>query len=425
MSANGKMAWAKIGVVVLVLGCGAGIPAYGFAGGTGAPNDPYRIATVADLVAIGSDSGLLDKCFVLVNDLDLDPNLPGGRVFTAALIAPDPDPDVHIGGAQPFRGVFDGQGHTLHRLCLAVPYGHEAGLFGNLGGLVKDLHLQDVRVSGAPCGALVGMSTQGTILRCSVRGRVMGSDYLGGLAGGAFRITLLQCESRADVTGDAKSVAGGLVGSIFGMRSQVVECRAAGTVTGGESAGGLIGRSDSTIVLRCAAVCQVAADQMAGGLIGHGPGNGPAADCYARGSVAGAVVGGLIGTLENTGTNVSRILNSYAACDMPAPSTGTVSPVGSGLFGKKQWAWQQPSIVQGCFWDKDLAKALLTPGPNAANYGTGLTTAQMQQQDTFQQAGWDFRSTWAMPENDYPILRWEVTMDKELKVNAEAESVHP
>jgi hypothetical protein len=49
----------------------------------------------------------------------------------------------------------------------------------------------------------------------------------------------------------------------------------------------------------------------------------------------------------------------------------------------------------------------------------------MQQQDTFQQAGWDFDSSWILSENGYPVLRWEVTMDKGLKVNAQAESARP
>ena len=59
-----------------------------FAGGTGEPNDPYQIATAEQLISIGSDPNLLDKHFILVNDIDLDPNLPGGRVFDRAVIAP-------------------------------------------------------------------------------------------------------------------------------------------------------------------------------------------------------------------------------------------------------------------------------------------------------------------------------------------------
>ena len=82
------------GTVVLLSFWAGLLPAqpYHFAGGTGEPNDPYQIATAEQLISIGSDPNLLDKHFILLNDIDLDPNLPGGRVFTQAVIAPSEDP---------------------------------------------------------------------------------------------------------------------------------------------------------------------------------------------------------------------------------------------------------------------------------------------------------------------------------------------
>jgi hypothetical protein len=62
-------------------------PAVEFAGGTGSPNDPYQIATAEQLISIEDNPNLLDKYYVLVNDIDLDPNLPGGQIFTKAVIA--------------------------------------------------------------------------------------------------------------------------------------------------------------------------------------------------------------------------------------------------------------------------------------------------------------------------------------------------
>jgi hypothetical protein len=51
-----------------------------FSGGTGEPNDPYQITTAVQLASFSSTDypHLLDQCFVLVNDIDLDPNLPEG-----------------------------------------------------------------------------------------------------------------------------------------------------------------------------------------------------------------------------------------------------------------------------------------------------------------------------------------------------------
>lgn len=68
---------------------GGVVQAQPFAGGTGEAGDPYRIAAAEQLLAIETDPSFLEKCFVLVADIDLDPNLPGGRAFDAALIAPD------------------------------------------------------------------------------------------------------------------------------------------------------------------------------------------------------------------------------------------------------------------------------------------------------------------------------------------------
>nr|MBP7052946.1 hypothetical protein [Phycisphaerae bacterium] len=52
-----------------------------YAGGVGEPNDPYQIATAADLIALGETPADYDKHFVLTADIDLDPNLPGGKIF--------------------------------------------------------------------------------------------------------------------------------------------------------------------------------------------------------------------------------------------------------------------------------------------------------------------------------------------------------
>ena len=70
-----------------------------YSGGTGEPNDPYQIATAADLIALGETPADYDKHFILTADIDLDPNLPGRKVFDKAVIGT-------------FTGVFDGNGHT-------------------------------------------------------------------------------------------------------------------------------------------------------------------------------------------------------------------------------------------------------------------------------------------------------------------------
>jgi hypothetical protein len=52
-----------------------------YSGGTGDPNDPYQIGTAMDLIALGNEPTDYDRHFILTADIDLDPNLPGRRVF--------------------------------------------------------------------------------------------------------------------------------------------------------------------------------------------------------------------------------------------------------------------------------------------------------------------------------------------------------
>ncbi len=120
-----------------------------FAGGKGQPNDPYQIATAKQLISIGSDPNLLNKHFVLVADIDLDPNLPGGRVFATAVIAA-PAGDPKNAKRLFFAGVFDGKNHTVKHLTIHADGTEAHGLFGEIGegGRVCMLLLDGVYIKG-------------------------------------------------------------------------------------------------------------------------------------------------------------------------------------------------------------------------------------------------------------------------------------
>lgn len=183
-------------VFVGLLVVGGAVQAQSFARGTGGAGDPYRIATAEQLLGIEADPSFLDKCFVLVADIDLDPNLPGGRVFDAALIAPDLlDANGLDTPGVPFTGSFDGRGHVIRNLAIAAKTRDTVGLFGRIGvrdagkwrtpGVVQNVRLEGAIVAGRESvGALAG-ANEGTILNCSVRGSVTGDEGVGGLVGGA------------------------------------------------------------------------------------------------------------------------------------------------------------------------------------------------------------------------------------------------
>jgi hypothetical protein len=332
-------------------------------------------------------------------------------------------------GGTPFSGVLDGQGYTIANLHIMGKYGYDAALFGKLDGLVKDLNLTDVVISGSPCGAIAGLNHGGMILRCTVTGhiygidevgglvgtlwgasivdctaevRVVGEDNVGGMVGGGPGGTLIGCEARAEVIG--RTGIGGLVGDSHD--GQILECRAMGTVIGDDAVGGLIGGSGETMIWMSSANCNVTAERTAGGLTGRAIWHGPLiADCYARGSVTGSVVGGLVGEAQ-----FNEFLNCYAACEIHAVSAEGGNLLVGGLFGDgsiTNWA----PLIDSCFWDVELSRINIgadshQPNQNL-NLGTGLTTAQMQDRKVFEDAGWDFDTVWMICEGDYPRLQWE------------------
>ena len=120
-----------------------------FAGGTGEPNNPYRIATAAQLTSIGSDPNLLNKHYELVADVDLV-----GISFQHAPIAFDTNETKADFQGSGFSGTFDGKGHKIYNLT--VGGSGYLGLFGRVaGGLITDLALEDVVVL-APTAISVG-----------------------------------------------------------------------------------------------------------------------------------------------------------------------------------------------------------------------------------------------------------------------------
>ena len=237
-----------------------------YAGGTGEPNNPYQIATAEDLMLLGDSPEDYDKHFILTADIDLDPNLPGRKVFDKAVIGTgtfvDIDPGIFIGidpntfvgigaGAfvdydgfegTPFTGVLDGNGHTISHLTIMG--GSNLGLFGLLeyGATISNLGLEAVNVDGTgDCvGGLVGENSGGIIINCYSSGNINGSWYVGGLTGCNSPGTVAYCYSTGTVSGEFW--IGGLVGF---NESEITNCYAANKVLGTIHFGGLVGYSES------------------------------------------------------------------------------------------------------------------------------------------------------------------------------------
>ena len=399
-----------------------------YSGGTGEPNDPYQIATADDLIALGETPGDYGKCFILTADIDLDPNLPGRKVFDKAVFGT-------------FMGVFDGGGHTISHLTIKGT--HLVGLFGYLDytAEVKDLGVVDVNITGPGnyVGGLVG-SNGGIVAHCYSTGVVSGDSHVGGLVGGN-RGTLTHCYSTSTVSG-AGSV-GGLVGFNYNGRiatsnssgsvsgsehvgglvgtssGEVTDCYSTSTVSGDISVGGLVGenwlhRTKDTfirgLVARCYSTGTVSGSEHVGGLVGTNPGK--VTNCYSTSTVGGdTCIGGLVGSngVYVSSSNPGFLDGLVTLCYSTGAVIGTEDNVG-GLVGLNRMSESEQGIVVDSFWDTQ------TSGQATSAGGTGKTTAEMRAAKTFLDAGWDFvgetangtEDVWKIAEGlDYPRLWWE------------------
>ncbi|MHC4558647.1 MAG: GLUG motif-containing protein [Planctomycetota bacterium] len=260
-------------IPLLVTICLVSIPAQAqYGGGTGEPNDPYQIATAEDLMLVGESPEDYDKHFILTADIDLDPNLPGCKVFAKAVIAPDTDPARDYFQGPSFTGVFCGGGKKILNFTYASTGIDYVGLFGYVRGKsaeIKDLGLIDANidaVTGNQVGALVGRLQNGAISRCYANDcSVSGSDGVGGLVGWNGS-KIWECWSSGKVTGN--SLVGGLVGRQWG---QIANCYCTASVEGSHVIGGLVGYN-LTIVFACYSSGSVSGTTQVGGLIGLGGG---------------------------------------------------------------------------------------------------------------------------------------------------------
>ncbi|MBN2021030.1 MAG: hypothetical protein JW749_12500 [Sedimentisphaerales bacterium] len=263
-----------------------------YSGGSGSSGDPYQIATAADLLALSADTNDYDQCFVLTADIDLAPGLPGGQIFTTAVIAPDSNSSNFTFDDTEFTGKFDGGGHKILNMTIDCDGADWLGLFGYvLNAEIKGVHLKNSRVTGGD-----------------------GSYQLGALAGCCIYSNISNCSSQGTVeSGSSSYNIGGLIGEISGC--SVVSCASSCgvTVTSGEGVGlgGLIGFCGDSSIGNCCATGDVTAHKgdVLGGLTG-GCVYTDISNCYATGDVTirggGQYIGGLLGA-----NNSSNVYNCY------------------------------------------------------------------------------------------------------------------
>ncbi|WP_407492452.1 GLUG motif-containing protein [Pseudooceanicola sp. MF1-13] len=241
-----------------------------------------------------------------------------------------------------FTGSFNGVGNTISGLTINRPSTQAVGLFGNTqNATIRNVGLTDVSITGdSLVGGLVGTSTGGNISASYVTGSVSGNAFVGGLAGSANGVQFSDSFATAQVTANI-------------------------------NAGGLVGAAVTSTFSRSYASGAVASAQQGGGLVGNLSTGSAITDSYATGPVAGgSALAGLVGRSSD-----SAITNAYAS--------GAV--IGSGSQGGLVGVSANGASVTNGYWD------ISSSGQATSAGGTGLTSAQMQQQASF--SGFDFATT--------------------------------
>lgn len=364
-----------------------------FAGGTGTAENPYQIATGAQLAYLASSVNngetYAGKNFVLTADIDLNkrPWTPIANTFSG----------VFLSGSvyRIFAGNLDGQGYTVSNVAIgseSAPFESDVfGLFGATEGKISNLHLNTVSIHGIAkdvpqlgivsfAGGLVGYAS-GNVENCHVTGLNMtmttpdsgwvAAYWIGGLVGISEAKQIDECSVVSGMITETsgKGSIGGLIGEL-GKASKITYSRADVTLNvtadsaGGADVGGFIGKgngksSPETVIRNCYATGDVTGGAYTGGFAG-GIWGLNIINCYATGNVSGAAasMASFVGTDASDTSYYGSIINCYA--------TGTV--IGTAPFRYAFFQQQDAtkrSKVENCYFSSDANSSLKQPNESA------------------------------------------------------------
>lgn len=210
--------------------------------GSGTEDDPYLLATAADLKAfrdMANAQASSKLCATLTADIDL-----GGEDWK-------PFEGPSVGDA--YAGTFDGANHTIKGLSVNLTSSKGAGLFGTVcGATIKNLKVEgNVSASNSVfVGGIVGRTqTSATIDSCSFAGTVTSTKNNGaaGTAGivgrvSAGTVTITNCANTAAINGTS-AIAAGILGYGGSNKVTIENCYNTGAISGQYYASGICGSS--------------------------------------------------------------------------------------------------------------------------------------------------------------------------------------
>lgn len=384
-----------------------------FSGGDGSKEDPYQIATEADLRTLAAE----------VNDRY---NSFAGRYFkqTADITFTSAEAIQPIGGPilqdfdRPnemcFQGTYDGNMHKIYNL-----------------NLYDDRQLVEGEVVHMGVGLFGVLGERATIKNVVIAsGHIYGYSGVGAIAGQIKDdCTITRCKIGPDVRITSWANAGGIAGTSLGQGMKIIECvNYANIEVYGvgmhKTAGGIIASSANTTIEGCANFGDVwAKGGFAGGIIGYMPTSTDLfvykypelRSCMNAGDVSSMepVSGGLIGSVGYNLTGPlgpiphQLISNSYNYGQSMATHTRTYGPICA--FYVKRF----PLSVSKTFYNKDRYVMKQKEDPDAEvafSLGEAKSHAEILSPDfitTLNDGGAsDFEADKHKINGTMPILKW-------------------
>ena len=400
---------------------------------------PVEIYTLSDLMAIDDSAANLSLDYILMNDINI------GSKETVSFSP--------IGtAASPFRGKFNGNGHTISNITFSNPAMNYVGLFGYADHAeFSNITLKDIDMTGREgVGSLLGRGATVTIRSCSVdnsivkggndvgslvgslmqtssvfnsyaTGTASGSTNVGGFVGGMSGLSSVSGSyATGDTTGDSNYV-GGFVGGMSGT-SSVSTSYATGNTTGnsnyvggfvggmsgtssvftsyatgdskgvGNNIGGFVGGMDSiTNISTSYATGNTTGDSnYVGGFVGSMSGGSSVSKSYATGNSKG--IGNNIGGFVGGMNSLTSISESYAT------GTANGSTNVGGFIGDMNG--MNPAII-GCFY-------IGVPNSNNVSKGVFVTSDKLKQISTFRVAGGYVLTDWSISSSPNPSSTWYI-----------------
>ncbi len=352
--------------------------------GRGTAKHPYKIETAEQLAGlallVNKGEPFTGKYFTLVNDILLNSAEDWER-WEEKSIQP-PFSWTPIGTEEyPFKGIFDGQNHTISYMFMNR-FAPNRGLFGCIadGAIVQSLYIQKSYVQGSKSvGILVG-KVMGMLPPRRLFARKRYQDKAG-VKGPIIQWCIVAdtCQAQGD------SFVGGAVGYAE-KESLLWEIAVQGMVQGKHYVGGVVGWTEG-YAIRCAMGGVVTGEKdNIGGLVGVAESGSEMRDCHANVDVQitrdeaaqDTYTGGLVGWAEG------KIENCYAVVSKDT-DTKRVAP----FLGHLQEGQEDVSggSVKSCYYN--AAESSNEPSDKDA---TPKTLEELRLQETF--VGWNFKNAW-------------------------------